>query len=74
MVRLSRLGGSEFYVNADLIESIEMTPDTVITLTNGKKLVVRDSVEEVVARVIEYHRKSRSECPQVRDLEASVVA
>lgn len=57
MVRISRFDGSEFYVNADLIETIEMTPDTIISLTNGKKLVVRESAEEVVARVVDYRRR-----------------
>lgn len=41
-------------VNADLIETIEATPDTVITLTTGKKIVVSDSVEVIIKRVIEY--------------------
>ncbi|MCL5025285.1 MAG: flagellar FlbD family protein [Chloroflexi bacterium] len=58
MVRLSRFDGSEFYINAELIESVEMTPDTVVSLTNGKKLVVRESAEEVVSRIVDYRRKS----------------
>ncbi len=57
MVRLSRFDNSEFYVNADLIETIETTPDTVISLVNGKKLVVREPVEEVVSRVVDYRRR-----------------
>ena len=57
MVRLSRFDSSEFYINADLIETIEKTPDTVISLTNGKKLVVRESAEEVVSRIVEYRRR-----------------
>ncbi len=65
MVRLSRLNGNEFYVNADLIETVEMTPDTVISLTNGKKFVVREAAEEVVARVAEYRRQSTAALPLV---------
>ncbi len=57
MVQLSRLDGTEFYINADLIETIESTPDTVISLTNGKKFVVRESVEEVVSRVVNFRHK-----------------
>lgn len=57
MVRLSRFDNSEFYVNADLIETVETTPDTVISLTNGKKLVVREPAEEVVSRVVEFRRR-----------------
>ncbi len=67
MIRLSRLGGSEFYINADLIETIEMTPDTVISLTNGKKLVVREPAEEVVARVVEYRRRTIACSPVLPD-------
>ncbi len=62
MVRVSRFDGSEFYINAELIEVIEMTPDTVISLTNGKKLVVRESAEEVVSRVVDYKRKTTGAC------------
>ncbi|MCL5959296.1 MAG: flagellar FlbD family protein [Chloroflexi bacterium] len=56
MIRLSRFDGTEFFINAELIESIEHTPDTVVSLTNGKKLIVREPAEEVVARVIDYRR------------------
>lgn len=57
LVRLSRFDGSEFYINADLIEIIEMTPDTVISLTNGRKFVVRQSADEVVSLVVDYKRR-----------------
>jgi len=57
MIRLLKLNGSDFVLNAELIETVEATPDTVITTTNGKKLVVKDSVEDVVEKVIEYKRK-----------------
>ena len=57
MVHLSRFDSSEFYLNADLIETIETTPDTVISLTGGKKLIVRESAEEVVSRVVSFRRR-----------------
>lgn len=57
MIKVSRLDGSELVVNAELIELIERTPDTVISLINGKKLVVREPLEEVVARAIAYRRQ-----------------
>lgn len=57
MICLSRFDGREFYVNADLIETIEMTPDTVISLTSGKKFVVRETGPDVVTRVLEYRRR-----------------
>jgi flagellar protein FlbD len=46
----------EFVLNAELIETIEETPDTVITLTNSKKLIVEESMDEVVRRVMDYRR------------------
>ncbi len=44
-------------VNADLIESLESTPDTVVTLTSGNKLIVRDSPVEIADKIVEYKRK-----------------
>ena len=44
-------------VNPDLIESLEATPDTVVTLTSGNKLIVRDSMDEVREKIIEYKRR-----------------
>lgn len=51
MIILTRLGGHELAVNPDLIERAESTPDTVITMVDGHKLVVAESVEVVVERV-----------------------
>jgi flagellar protein FlbD len=45
-------------LNADLIETIEATPDTVISLVTGKKYVVREKVEEVIDRIVEFRRKT----------------
>jgi flagellar protein FlbD len=56
MIALSRLNNEHFVLNAEYIETIEETPDTVITLTSGKKLMVKDKLDDVVKRVIEYHR------------------
>ncbi len=44
-------------VNADLIESVETTPDTVITLVSGNKLIVRDSMDAIAHRIVEFKRK-----------------
>jgi flagellar protein FlbD len=57
MIKLTRLQGKEFYLNADIIETIEATPDTVITLLDGTKYVVRENIEEVINRVIQYKRE-----------------
>ena len=54
MIMLSRLNGLPFALNPDLLERAEATPDTVLTLCDGNKLVVRESVEELVARVRDY--------------------
>ncbi|HTT62641.1 MAG TPA: flagellar FlbD family protein [Bryobacteraceae bacterium] len=56
MIHLTRLNHLALVLNADLIESIEVTPDTVISLTTGQKLVVLEPAEEVVRRVVEYRR------------------
>jgi len=57
MIRLTRLNRSSFVLNCELIESIESTPDTIISTINGKKLVVLETIEEIVERVIQYKRQ-----------------
>lgn len=57
MIKLHRLNQSEFFVNPSLIEIIEETPDTVITLTNEKKFIVSEKTTEIINRIIEYNRK-----------------
>jgi flagellar protein FlbD len=57
MIWLTRLNRAPLVLNCDLIEHIEITPDTVITLTTGQILRVRESAEEVVGRVVEYRRR-----------------
>ena len=58
MIKLTKLKSQDhdFALNAELIETIEETPDTVITLVNGKKLIVEESMEEVIRRVIQYRQ------------------
>jgi flagellar protein FlbD len=57
MVRLTRFNGKEYFLNAELIEKVESTPDTVITLVDGKIVLVKESVKLVIKRIISYHRK-----------------
>lgn len=57
MILLSRLNGSELGLNADLIERVETTPDTVITLIDGTKYVVAEPAKEVVARIVEFRAR-----------------
>jgi flagellar protein FlbD len=59
MIHLTRLNNQPLVVNADLIKFIEKAPDTVITLLTGEKLVVRESAEEVLERIREFHQQSR---------------
>ncbi len=61
MITLHRLNGSEFILNSHHIETIEETPDTVITLTNEKKYLVKESAQEVIKRVVEFKRKVQDE-------------
>ena len=56
MVQLTRLSHHPFVLNCDLIELIETTPDTVISLTTGQKLLVRETPDEIIQRVKEYKR------------------
>lgn len=58
MIVVKRLNGKEFVVNAELILYIEETPDTIITLTSGQKVVVENSLDEVIEKVIEYKWKT----------------
>ncbi len=56
MIHLTRLNHVPLIVNADLIEHVEVTPDTVVALTGGQKFMVLESAEEVVDKVIEFRR------------------
>jgi flagellar protein FlbD len=56
MIRLTRLNHVPLVLNADLIEHIEITPDTVIAMTSGQKFMVLESADEVVRRVIQFRR------------------
>ena len=56
MIELTRFNETKFTLNAEIIEMVEETPDTVITLTNGKKLIVEEPMDECVRRVMVYRR------------------
>jgi flagellar protein FlbD len=57
VIQVSRLDGSSFHVNSDLIETIEANPDTVLTLTSQKKLVVRERPDQVLDGIVAYRRR-----------------
>ncbi len=56
MIYVTRLNHTSVVLNCDLIEYVETTPDTVISLTTGQKLMVRETAEEIIARVVHYRR------------------
>ncbi len=58
MIKLSRLNGKEFFVNCDQFEFMESTPDTVISLLSDKKIIVRESIDEVVEKIVQYRQKT----------------
>ncbi|GJM25482.1 MAG: hypothetical protein DHS20C16_18970 [Phycisphaerae bacterium] len=60
MIVVTKLNGKAVVVNAELIKLIESTPDTLITLTSGDHFMVKEEVEEVVERAVEYARRIRS--------------
>ena len=60
MIYVTRFNGAKFYVNAEMIQFVEGTPDTVITLTNNVKVLVRERPEDVVKRIVAYQRLVRN--------------
>jgi len=63
MIKITRLNGTEVIMNAELIEFIESTPETVITLIDGKRLTSKESVEEVMEKIIAYKQAIFSHYP-----------
>ncbi|GAB4364564.1 MAG: flagellar FlbD family protein [Calditrichia bacterium] len=57
MITVTKINNKAITINAEMIEFIESTPDTIITMTNGKKIFVLDSVEEVVDKIVEYRQR-----------------
>jgi flagellar protein FlbD len=65
MIRLTRINQIPLVLNADLIEHLETTPDTIVSMTNGQKFVVLESSDDVIRKVIEFRREIlRSGPPQ----------
>jgi flagellar protein FlbD len=57
VIKLTKLNGSDLYLNPLLIESIELVPDTVITLTNDKKVIVSNSVEYIIEQIVDFYSR-----------------
>jgi len=56
MIKVTRLNDSQLVINADLIEFVEAIPDTIVSLTTGKKIMVKESIEDIIAKVAEFRR------------------
>lgn len=67
MIAVTRLDGSKFHLNSDQIETVESTPDTVITLASQKKLVVRESPSDLLDSIVAYRRRIFAIGPQLVD-------
>ena len=77
MIKLTRLNGTEFLLNAEMIKFVESCPDTIITLCNGETLMARETVDETVKRILTYHQ-TKSLVPKQRyapcDLELNAIS
>ena len=60
MIKVTRLNEKEIVINAELIKFVEETPDTVVTLRDNDKIIVRESADEIILKAIEYGRMIRS--------------
>jgi flagellar protein FlbD len=63
MIHITRINHTPLVLNSDLIEHIEATPDTVISLVNGQKFMVLEDTDEVIRRVIEFRRSVQAGMP-----------
>ena len=68
MIHLTRLNRTPLFLNSDLIEHLQSTPDTVITLTSGHNFMVLESPQEIISRIVQYRRRIQSDLPTVRSL------
>ena len=57
MIVVTRLDGKQYWINPPQIESIELNPDVTLLMLSGKKVVVKDPVEEILNRIVEYRRR-----------------
>ena len=69
MIKVTRLNNSELWVNAEMIEFIEATPDTIVSLTDHTKIVVKESPQAIVDAVVAYRRRIYNQRPQIIESE-----
>ena len=60
MIKVTRLNDTELVINSDLIEFVEAIPETIVSLTTGKKIMVREKVDDIIERVAQYKRRSNA--------------
>lgn len=72
MIKLTRLDGEILVVNAELIESVGCGSETLISLTSGRKLMVRETPEEVVRLAVEYHARTQAAVPAFAPTGAAI--
>lgn len=65
MIKVTNINGVVYYLNCELIEIMEMIPDTLITLRDGKKYYVRETPEEIVEKIIEYKKRVFVDLPLI---------
>jgi flagellar protein FlbD len=58
MIEITKINDKRIVINCDLIEMIESNPDTTITMTTGRKIIARDSVDDIVEKTIEFRRRA----------------
>ena len=56
MILITRFNGTKLYLNAEMIQAVECTPDTIITLTNNTKVLVKETTQDVIQKIMEYQR------------------
>ena len=69
MIRVNRLNGSELWVNAEMIEFIEATPDTVVSLISHAKILVAQRPQEIVDAVVAYRQRILHQSPMILERE-----
>jgi flagellar protein FlbD len=72
MIHLTRINHVPLVLNSDLIEHLEVTPDTVIAMTTGLKFMVLESADEVIQKVIEFRRSIAGRLPPIREPDESI--
>lgn len=57
MITITRLNDKELVINSDMIECMEATPDTTITMTTGRKIIAKESIDDIIDKILKYKKK-----------------